>query len=125
LFGSDLLNNALNVAPITDLLDVYMSGKALFQGTLIPQDFTLDKSINIYMSGIYNAALEYDQYLYNISCRDKTETGSKTIAGAVITEINRVHYPDYYIVCSVLETIPPQDQTDNYNTPIEATIKAR
>lgn len=123
MFGSDLLYSALNVSAITDLLDSYESGKALFGDYLVPQDFTGSKSINFYMINAYDASLDYKNYGYSINCRANDLDTSRSLAIAVIDEINRSNYTDCYMVCTVLSTIPPTDDTDNYNTPVEVTIK--
>ena len=125
MFGSNELYNALNDSAITDLLDAFSLSPALFSDSLIPQAFTGDASINFYMSGSYDATLSYDDYTYTVNCRDKSYSGSRTIAYAVISTINRVNYSDYYIVCKLMGTIPPMDDTDNYNSPVEVKIKKR
>lgn len=125
MFGSDQLYDALNISAITDLLDGFLTGKGLFSDNLIPQSFSGTESINFYMVSPYNGGLNYNDYSYSINCRSNTYSGSRAIAEAVKTGINRVSYSTYYIVLSVLSTIPPQDETDVYNTPIEVTIKSR
>jgi hypothetical protein len=128
MFSSEDVYMALNVASITALLDDYEASttvNALFDGHIIPQDFTGTESINFYMSGVFLGGIEWEEYRYSINCRSATDMGSRTMAKAVIDGINRVHYDDYFIVCSVLQTIPPMDKTDVYNTPVEATIKKR
>lgn len=123
MLADNILYTALNVTDITDLLDSYNTGKALFSAKLIPEDFTGNKSINFYMSGVFNAALEYGRYLYSINCRSNNFYESKEIAIAVKDEINRRHYTNSFMTASILETIPPMNDTDNYNTPVEAIIK--
>jgi hypothetical protein len=127
LFGSDELYSAVNVSAVTTLLDAdttTSSGKALYADSRIPQSFTGNKSINFYMAYTYNPK-EYEEYRYTIHCRAKTYLESIAIAYAVLNEIHRVNYTGYYIYCSVLATISPADDTDNYNTPVEALIKKR
>lgn len=124
MFGAGELLTAVNVSAITNLLDAYGTGKALFSDSLIPSDFTGNKSINFYMAVPFTNR-EYKEYRYTIHCRAKTYNESIAIAYAVYTAINRVHYTDYFILCDVLSTIPPQDVNDNYNTPVEALIKQR
>ncbi|MGD8305150.1 MAG: hypothetical protein PVF17_00720 [Ignavibacteria bacterium] len=125
MFGSDILYTALNVTNITDLLDSFGTGKALFSDNLIPQSFTGDKSINFYMTSPFNCSMEYNDYRYTINCRASTYNESRTIAEAVKDEINRSKYANSFMVVSILGTIPPQDDTDNYNTPVEARIKGK
>lgn len=128
MFNSEDIYTALNVAGITALLDDYEASttvKALFDGIIIPQDFTGTESINFYMSGTFLAGMEYGNYRYSINCRSADYEDSRIMADMVIDSINRVSYPDHYIVCSVLQTIPPQDDTDVFNTPVEAILKKR
>lgn len=125
MLGIGELYTALNVTAITNLLDTYSTGKALFIEPVIPEKFTGSKSINAYMTSPANGALEYELYNYSASCRAKTAGESRTIAQAVHDAINRVNYTDYYIVSSIGVTIPPQDDTDNFNTPVEIIIKKR
>ena len=116
---------ALNKTSITNLLDSYLSGKALFAEALMPESFTGNKSINFYMATSFNGGLEYREYTYSVSCRAQTQGEAQTIAEAVFDEINRTSYGDYYIVCRVNPVIPPRDERDNYNVPVEITLKTR
>ena len=125
MFGSDELYEALNVTSITDLLEDFLTGKSLFVGSLVPQAFTGDASINFYMINPRNFGDSFEEYVYSVNCRDSSYTLSRTLAQAAIAAINRLNSSNYYIVCNLLATIPPADDTDNYNTPIEATIKLR
>jgi len=129
MFGSTDIYNALNVSAITTGLDNYVVGettyKALFDAVILPQDFTGQKSINFYMLTPRNFGLDYEIYRYIVNCRAATYNESRTIAQNVLNEINRESYTDYYIVCSLVPTIKPVDDTDNYNTPIEIILKKR
>jgi hypothetical protein len=116
---------ALNVVSITALLDLYNESPALFAGQAIPQDCIVAKTINYYQSAPINFSLEYPLWRVSINCRAETEYESYAIADAVINQINRVGGTDYFITCSLLQTIPPADDTDNFNTPIECIVKNR
>lgn len=127
MFGSDDLYTALNQTAITDLLDDYevsstSTMSALFDGMILPQDFTGTESINYYMTTPFNAAADNEIYKYSINCRSADYHSSLTMAYTVKETINRSFGDDYYIICIVLAPIPPADNTDVYNTPIEATI---
>lgn len=123
MIGSTELYNALNVSAITSLLDSFLTGKALFDEVVIPQSFTGSNSINFYMIGPLNGSLSYNEYSYSISCRSNDYYNSRNIANTVYETINRVHYNRYIIYTQILPTIPPFDDTDNYNTPVEVIIK--
>lgn len=124
MFGADTLYTALNVSAITTLLDAYSSGYALFSG-IIPGDFAGNESINYYMSSPLNGGLEYELYRYTINCRSELHYTSRVMAKAVYDTLNRVSDSTFNFVCQVLQTIPPVDETDNFNTPVEITIKKR
>lgn len=117
--------NALNVSGITALLGTYKTKTAIFSDALIPQDCTAEKTINFYASAPYSGVVEYSELIYTINCRAKTMKDSQTIAAAVRTAINRVSGIDYYITVDIIPTIPPADDRDNYNTPVEAKLKKR
>ena len=125
MFGSNILYDALNVISITDLLDTVNSTKGLFDGRLIPEWFTEDKTINFYSISPFDGSLEYQKYIYSVNCRAKTDGESRTIAQAVFNQVNRADFTDYHTNCSVLVTIPPRDDTDVFNTPVSVTIKTR
>ena len=123
--GTAKIYTALNKTSITNLLDSYLTGKALFAEALMPEAFTGSKSINFYMIASFNGGLEYKEYTYSISCRAATQGEAQTIAEAVFDEINRTSFGDHYMVCRVNPVIPPRDERDNYNVPVEVTLKTR
>lgn len=127
MFGLTNINAALNVAAITNLLTTYMTGKALFDSTIIPQDLAIDAtSINFYLVAPTNNA-DYSEYNVSINCRSGSYAGSLTLAYTVHEALHRHSSSDggYFLKMSVLPTISPADNTDNFNTPIEAIIKER
>lgn len=125
MFGLDEVYTALNVSNITTLLDSYGSGKALFAMPLMPESFTGKKSINFYMIAPYSGADAISTYEFSINCRGSNFNDSITIAREVFNTINRKSYTDYFITCSLLQTIPPADSTDVYNTPVRIILKKR
>lgn len=125
MLGSDLLYTALNIAAITDNLDTYLTGKALFSDMHLPKSYLGNNSINFYMATPFVPNMAYNDYVYSGSCRGLTYEESRGLANTVIEEINRTSYIDYYVVCTVQTTISPMDDTDTYNTQIEFTIKSR
>lgn len=124
-FNSNLMYDALNQSSITDLLDTVSSVVGLFDARAIPEFFTGFKTINFYLNGPYNGSLEWNEYLYSVNCRAKTDGESRAIAQAVFTALNRADFTDYHTTCQVLGTIPPEDDTDVFNTPIEVLLKSR
>jgi len=125
MFGATEIYTALNVVGITNLLDTYGAGKALFNDSLIPDNFTGKKSINFYLISPIIGASELEEYEYSVNCRAATFDKSLTMAYTVHSALNRVHGIDSFKLSSVLQTIPPQDSTDVYNTPISIKLKMR
>jgi len=125
VFGSDLLYIALNIPSITDNLDDFETGKALFSDLHLPEKFEGVNSINFYMASPFIPDAGYDDYLYSTNCRGRSYDDSRGLAQTVIEEVNRTSHTTYYIVGEVQTTIPPMDDTDVYNTVINFTIKSR
>lgn len=124
-FNSLKMYNALNQASITDLLDTVSTVKGLFDGRVIPEFFTSYKTINFYLTSPYSGSLEWEQYIYSVNCRAETDGESREIAEAVFNALNRADFSDYHTNCEVLPTLPPQDDTDVFNTPVEVLLKTR
>lgn len=125
MYGGELLYAALNISAITSGLDLYNTAPALFNDSLLPADFVGQKSINFYLSAPFDAANDALIYTFIVNCRAQTYGESMTIAQNVINNINRKNFPDYFIICSLQQTISPRDEQDNYNTPVEIILKAR
>ena len=124
-FGKEEIYVALNQTAITGLLDSYSTGKALFSQMIMPSDYTGFKSINFYMTTAYNGGSNFEQYFYTANCRAKTQGEAMTIAKAAFDNINRSHFTGFYTVCSILPVIPPADDRDTYNIPVEIILKKR
>jgi hypothetical protein len=124
-FNSNLLYDALNVTDITDLLDTVSGVKGLFDGRSVPDFFTADKTINFYITSPINGGLEWSEYIYSVNCRAKTDGESREIAQVVFNKLNRADFNGYHTNCNVLGTIPPINDIDNFNTPIEVILKSR
>lgn len=125
MFGSNRLFGKLNITAITDLLDDYGDGSAIFPGTRIPKKFKGTEVINYYRTGLYDATAAYNEYTYNINCRSALEIDSQTMAKAVIDNLNETAVTDGRLYCSLLATIPPFDETDLYNTPVTVIMKSK
>lgn len=124
MLSSSDIYTALNVTGITNLLGSLGTTKALWGATVIPQTYE-GASVNYYRSDLVSGALEYTLERWSINCRAYTQGEAETIADAVMTAINRVHFDGYYFICDVLPVIHPADSTDNYNCVVEATLKKR
>jgi hypothetical protein len=107
------------------MLDSYLTTYALFNSYIIPADCTAKKTINFYQLGSIDCRLEYGLGNYTVNCRAETQAESEAIANAVITAVNRRSYTTYYLFCQLNQCVPPADNTDVFNTPVEITIKKR
>lgn len=125
MLGATELYTALNVSNITNMLDNFNSGKALFNDSIIPESFTGHSSINFYLITPVSGGSEIEQYEYSVNCRASTFKNSMLLAVAVYTELNRSFALNAFKVCNILQTIPPVDNTDVYNTPVYVKIKMR
>jgi hypothetical protein len=103
------------------LVDEYSDEPAIFRDCLVmPSDFT-GKGINFHLGGTgVDGGLPYTDVLHTLSCRAKLEGESRAIAAAAFAAINRVRAG---IVATVMPTLPPQDETDDFNTPVEVRLK--
>jgi hypothetical protein len=121
--------DALDVSAITSLLDAdtsTLSGKALYQDNKIPENSNVNNSINFYLSNPRIVNDPIADFTMTANCRAQSAATSYAIANAVIDTINRDSYSTgSYIMCNLLTTIPPRDDRDNYNTPVELIYKKR
>lgn len=126
MYGSDILYNALNVPAVTDALDTFDGVKTLYDDITLPDDLPIDfTSINFYTAVGFNAADPTTIYNFTANCRHSSHQKSRILAQIVTNVLNRKGSDNYFFTCTVLPTIPPADNTDNYNTPIEVIIKTR
>jgi hypothetical protein len=116
---------ALNVVGITGQLATYGPGTALFAESIIPSDCNEFPTINFYQSGIHDGKKEYGHSVYTVACRHPERKEAERIGDLVIDTINRINVFDYYISCVKLPCVPPMDDTDVFNQPIQTTIMKR
>ena len=115
---------ALNVSTVTDEVGTYGTDSAIWSAAQIPQDYNGD-GINFYLNDPYDARLDIGIYSYTINCRSSSEPQSHAIANAVLTAVNRKSDSGINISCTVQQTLPPADDSDDYNTIVIATLKTR
>ena len=115
-----------NDTTLTALLDTLGSDPAIFYANLLPTSFTGDESINFYLVQPKDGHMPYIKEDYSLSCRSASKATSQAIALRAAFTLNR-HSPDSdsFCFCRILPTIPPEDETDNYNTPVECRITKR
>ena len=81
-------------------------------------------SITVYQSGV-DLIGEYYDVAHTVNCRAPIESSSKALARAVISVLHRVRRTDSMLYCELLQTIPPADNTDSFNTPVTVRVKGR
>ena len=124
MYSSDIYN-ALNVATVQAAVSAYGTGYAIFNSLVVPADCEGAKTINFYQLGPIDASSDERIAKYTCNCRAGTQQEALSIALVVVNEINREMYSDYYLICQIGQPIRPQDDTDNFNYPVEITIKKR
>lgn len=101
----------------------------IFNSRMVPETIADTTTINFYMSGVYDAALEYFSAQWSIDCRAELGHDSMELAIAVRDAINRetstVGGYMYHGVIQIGGTIPPADQADVYNTPVTLTVRRK
>ena len=128
MFAENKLQSLLNTPAITGQLSTFTIGSTsypmLLNGHVLPSEWGPQAStINYYLSQNVAGGLDYGDYVYYINCRAASESASRAIASTVFNTLNRLSRPDTGAVCSVMPTIPPADETDNYNTIIELRMR--
>lgn len=128
MFAENKLQSLLNASAITGQLSTFTVNSTtypmLLNGHVLPSEWGPQAStINYYLSQNVSGGLDYGDYVYYINCRAANESTSRAIASTVFNTLNRISRPDTGAVCSIMPTIPPADETDNYNTIIELRIR--
>lgn len=122
------LYTLLNDASITTLIDSFTVGvtsyPAIANDFVIPASWNVEKAINFYRTSP-SGPENYRQYNYSVNCRARKKSVAESIAAAVETIVHRGFNDGAYFTVSVLPTIPPQDETDLYNAPLEVRAKRR
>lgn len=129
-FAADQLGALLNVSAITTLLDTFTVGEdtypMLTHAMVMPDTWGPQKStINYYQADSITGGIDYGNYVYYVNCRAATEPSSRTIGQTVFNQLNRLTRGSYNAVCTLLKPIPPEDETDNYNTIVEIRMRTK
>ena len=126
-YGGDYLYSVMNAdAGIIAALGT-SSNHPVFNARMVPSDRTERKTINFYRLDPFDATLEYFTSKWSIDCRADSEYDSQAIASAVTFALNRVHIlvdgKTYFGTISILATIPPLNDADQYNTSVQIQIR--
>jgi hypothetical protein len=128
-YGGDYIYSVLNADSGVIASLGTSSNHPVFIAKIIPSDRTERKTINCYRLDPFDASLEYFVSKWSIDCRADDEYESQAIATAVTSALNRVHKivsgETYFGTVSILSTIPPIDESDQYNTSVQLLIRRR
>jgi len=111
----------------------------IWNSTLVPSTIATDssneyevtssmKTINFYLLEPEDLTLSYGEQIFTINCRGPEEEDAKNIQNAGIDCLNRnlLGESEGFMTCSKQVVIPPSPGgDDNYNAPVEVTIKSR
>ena len=123
------LKEVLTVSAITSLIDTFSDSvatyPAIFNANVLPSYFKGAKSINFYVASPISGGLEYANILFTVNCRANSYPESRAIQDMVFNTINREKSSlGGFFKCDILATIPPQDETDNFNSIVEILLRA-
>jgi len=128
-YGGDYIYAVLNADSGVIAALGTSSNHPVFIARMVPTDRTERKTINCYRLDPFDASSDLFISKWSIDCRGDTEYDSQGIADAVTTALNRVHKLNsgktYFGTISILSTIPPVDDTDQYNTSVQLLIRRK
>lgn len=124
--SKEICNKLAADASFTATIDTYGGSPAIFADNVFPNDFD-GKGVLCYEINTFNGGLEYGDYDISVSCRAKTMSTSRAIQEAAFEALNRLSTvsSNGFMVATPNQTIPPQDSTDSYNSPIDIKLKTR
>ena len=121
-----LYNILINDSTLVSLLDSYGTDPAIFYDVIIPEDMSGFKTINYYLVEPIDVSAVLIREVYILNCRADSKTSADAIAKQTAELLNRKTLDiNTFSTSKILTTIPPIDNTDVYNTPVEITIKQR
>ncbi len=126
-YGGEYIKRVLNNStPVTDLVAI----GNIYNARKVDPTATVDETINFYRLGNFDATLEYFQVDWSIDCRAKNPYIAENIATAVTTALNRVDNTIvdsklYFGTVNILPIIPPMDEADVYNVPVNLTVRRK
>lgn len=133
-YGGEYIYDVLsNDSAVTAIVGTFAVGEtdypAIYNARMVPQTDTNDETINFYRSSNFNAALNYFDATWSIDCRAKSEYEAYDLADAVKDALNRKSAAAggyiYFGTISILPAIPPADDADVYNVPVEINLRRK
>ena len=124
-FGADWIKATLAA---TAAVTALVPATAHYAASRVPDGAPL-ATINFYPVGSYSGRLEHFERRWSIDCRASAEVTRQAIAWEVLEAMNMfsstVGGYKYFGVCEILNTIPPIDAGDVFNTPVQLYLRRR
>jgi hypothetical protein len=125
---TDLFAKLYADSTLGGLLDKYTASNypAIFTDPVAPVDFLGQEHIVLYRSGqTFHDESIFDQII-TANCRGATIATAEAIRQRVIVLVNRHKIASgVFGLVAELPVIRPQDETDNYNCPVEIRVKSK
>jgi len=123
-YGGDYLYTTLS----TDA-EIQAITTSVYNARMVPPDAPAGKTINFYPVVPMNARGEFFESRWSIDCRAPLESDALDLATAVVAALNRRSYAaggkTYYGVVDMLGPVPPANDADVYNVPVQLYIRRR
>jgi hypothetical protein len=131
-FQTTLYNDATVQSLVASFIASSTTEYAIFNDELIPSNIGTDSgvlnltvndsTVNYYEASPLDDSHPLTDTTITASCRASTRSKVKALRDAVATALNRKRVNDSFFVCSRLSIIPPADENDNFNAPVEVKI---
>jgi len=109
--------------------DVTAITNAIYNAGMVPETEDSLTTINAYHVGVFDKRLDYFQTEWSVDCRAAGGHDSMELALKAADALNRrfktIGAKQYFGTVQVGQTVPPQDETDVYNTPLSVTIRRK
>lgn len=124
-FGGDIIYSILsNDSSITTIVST-----SIYEDHIVPATDTTTETINFYKLNPFAGGADFFESRFSIDCRAADYNTSQTLAYNVFAALNRefatLSGKEYFFRCDILSTIPPVNETDVYNTPVQVYIRRK
>ena len=133
-YGQTQLSALIHDSSVTSLLTQGTNG--IIYDTVFPQIYpntgdpgtqvgATDSTINYYRVSPVDVRTLPMQTTYSVNCRASNMAAAEEIQKAAKDVLNRHSNGSVIFGVQVLSTIPPADETDNYNAPLEVIARSK
>lgn len=117
-----MYNELTHSTDVTNLVST-----SIYNARMIPEDDQNKSTINFYKTSPFEGGSPFYEQRFSIDCRALEEATASQIAFAVFLLFNRTKKKfngyEYFSRCSILPPIPPRDEADVFNIPVEIYIR--